>query len=98
MIHCEKTPAGYQIQINGPWNDVVKESLHIIQGVYESCGNNSKQEAEMYKKLILSAVLGLDGFCIFDAPSNSVRVDLSALHGPSRNGGDINGRSEEMPR
>lgn len=89
MIHCEKTPVGYQIQINGPGLDVVAESLHIIRGVYKSCGNKSKQEAEMYKKLILSAVLGLDGFCIFDAPSNSVLVDLNALHEIGQNGGDI---------
>ena len=89
MIHCEKTPGGYQIQINGPGNDVVKESLHLIQGVYESFADSSKQEAEMYKKLILSAVLGLDGYCIFDAPSNSVRVDLSLLHETDRNGGNI---------
>ena len=89
MIHCEKNSVGYQIQINGPGRDVVVESLHIIQGVYETCANNSKQEAEMYKKLILSAVLGLDGFCIFDARSNSVKVDLSALHNIDRNGGDI---------
>ena len=89
MIHCKKTPVGYQIQIEGPGNDVVKESLHVIQGVYETCADNSKQEAEMYKKLILSAVLGLDGFCIFDTQSNSVRADLSALHEIDRNGGDI---------
>lgn len=86
MIHCEKTPVGYQVEINGPGNDVVKESLHIIHGVYETC---AEQEAEMYKKIILSAVLGLDGFCIFDAPSNSVKVDLSALHNIDRNGGDV---------
>lgn len=43
----------------------------------------------MYKKLILSAVLGLDGFCIFDAPRNSVRVDLSLLHETDQNGGNI---------
>lgn len=95
MIHCKETPAGYQIQINGPRNDVVTESLHIIQAVYESC---TEQEAEMYKKIILSAVLGLDGFCIFDGPCDSVRVDLSALHETDRNGGDIDGGSEEMPR
>ena len=89
MIHCKKTPVGYQIQIEGPGNDVVKESLHVIQGVYETCADNSKQEAEMYKKLILSAVLGLDGFSIFDTQSNSVRADLSALHEIDRNGGDI---------
>lgn len=89
MIHCKKTPAGYQIEINGPGNDVVKESLHVIQGVYETCADSSKQEAEMYKKFILSAVLGLDGFCIFDAQSDSVRVDLSALHETDRDGGDI---------
>ena len=89
MIKCEKTPVGYQIQINGPGNDVVAESLHIIQGVYESCANSSQKEAEMYKKLVLSAVLGLDGFCIFNAPSNAVHIDLSALHEIDRNGGDI---------
>lgn len=89
MIHCEKMPMGYQIQINGPGYDVVKESLHIIQGVYESCANDSKHEAEMYKKLVLSAVLGLDGFCIFDTQSNSVRVDLSAIHDIDRDGGDV---------
>lgn len=89
MIHCEKTPGGYQIQINGPGNDVVKESLYLIQGVYESFADRSKQEAEMYKKLILSAVLGLDWFCIFDAPSNSVKVDLNALREVYRNGGNI---------
>lgn len=89
MIYCKKTPVGYHVEINGQGNDVVKESLHVIQGVYETCASNRKQEAEMYKKLILSAVLGLDGFCIFDAPSNSVRVDLSALHEIDRNGGGI---------
>lgn len=89
MIHCEKTPAGYQIQINGPGRDVVKESLYIIRGVYESCADNSKQESEMYKKVVLSAVLGLDEFCIFDTKSNSVRFDLSALHDVDRNGADI---------
>ena len=89
MIHCEKTPGCYQIQINGPGNDVVKESLRIIQGVYESCADKSKQAAEEYKKLILSAVLGLDGYCIFDAPRNSVRVDLSLLHETDQNGGNI---------
>ena len=89
MIHCKKTPVGYQVEINGQGNDVVSESLHIIQGVYETCASNSKQEAEMYKKLILSAVLGLDGFCIFDEKSNSIKVDLSALHNIDRNGGDI---------
>ena len=87
MIHCEKTPVGYQIRLDGPGKDVVKESLHLIQGVYKAFADNSKQEAEMYKKLILSAVLGLDGYCIFDAPSNSVKVDLSALHEIDRNGG-----------
>ena len=87
MIHCKKTPVGYQVEINGPGRDVVEESLHIIQGVYETCADSSKREAEMYKKFILSAVLGLDGFCIFDAPSGSVRVDLSALHETERNGG-----------
>lgn len=89
MIHCEKTPVGYQIQVDGPGKDVVKESLHLIQGVYEACADISKQQAEGYKKLIISAVLGLDGFCIFDAPSNSIKVDLSALHEIDRNGGDI---------
>lgn len=89
MIHCKKTPVGYQIQLDGPGNDVVKESLHVIQGVYEACAGNSKQEAEMYKKIILSAVLGLDGFCIFDTQSDSVRVDLSALHETDRDGGDV---------
>lgn len=89
MIHCEKTPVGYQIRLDGTSEDVVKESLLIIQDVYESCADSSKQEAEMYKKLILSAVLGLDGYCIFDAPSNSVKVDLSALHEIDRNGGNI---------
>ena len=89
MIHCEKTPMGYQIQVDGPGKDVVKESLLIIQDVYESCADSSKQGAEMYKKLILSAVLGLDGYCIFDAPSNSIKVDLSALHEIDRNGWDI---------
>lgn len=87
MIHCEKTPGGCQIRIDGPGNDVVKESLYIIQGVYESCADSSKQEAEEYKKIILSAVLGLDGFYIFDSPRNSVKVDLSALHEIDRNGG-----------
>ena len=87
MIHCEKTPAGYQIQINGPGRDVVEESLHIIQGVYGTCADSSNREAEMYKKIILSAVLGLDGYSVFDTPSNSVRVDLSALHEIDRNGG-----------
>ena len=89
MIHCKKTPVGYQIQIEGKGNDVVTESLHIIQGVYETCADSSKQESEMYKKLILSAVLGLDGFCIFDTQSDSVRVDLTALHNTDRNGGDV---------
>ena len=89
MIHCEKTPMGYQIRLNGTSEDVVKESLLIIQDVYESCADSSKQDAEMYKKLILSAVLGLDGYCIFDAPSNSIKVDLSALHEIGQNGGDI---------
>ena len=89
MIHCEKTPVGYQIRIDGHGKDVVKESLHLIHCVYESYADNSKQDAEAYKKLIISAVLGLDGFCIFDAPSNSVKVDLSALHEIDRNGGDI---------
>ena len=89
MIHCEKKPVGVQVEINGPGRDVVKESLCIIQGDYETCESNSKQEAEMYKKLVLSAVLGLDGFCVFDVPSNSVKVDLSALHNIDRNGGDV---------
>ena len=89
MIHCEKTPVGYQIRLDGPGKDVVKESLHLIQGIYESFADISKQEAEEYEKLIISAVLGLDGFCIFDAPSNSVKVDLNALHEIDRNGGDI---------
>lgn len=89
MIHCEKTPAGYRVDINGPGRDVVEESLHIIRSVYETCADSSKQEAEMYKKLFLSVVLGLDGFFIFDAPSNSVRVDLSALHETDRDGGDV---------
>lgn len=88
MIKCEKTAVGYQIQIDGPGNDVVKESLHIIQGVFESFANNSQKDAEMYKKLVLSAVLGLDGFCIFNAPSNAVRVDLSALRGFGKQGGE----------
>ena len=89
MIHCEKTPAGYQIRLDGTSEDVVKESLLIIQDVYESFAGISKQEAEEYKKLFLSSALGLDGYCIFDAPSNSVKVDLSALHEIDRNGGDI---------
>lgn len=42
MIYCEKTLGGYQIQIKGPGNDVVKETLYIIQGVYETCADNSK--------------------------------------------------------
>ena len=89
MIYCKKMPVGCHIQINGPGNDVVEETLYIIQGVYESCANKSKQEAEMYRNLIISAVLGIDGFCIFDRPSNSVKVDLNALHEVDRNGGDI---------
>ena len=98
MIHCEKKPVGVQIKFNGTTRDVVAESLYIIQGVYESFESNGKQEAEAYKKLILSAVLGLDGFCIFDAQNNSVKVDLSALHNLDRNGGDIDGGRKEMPR
>ena len=89
MIHCEKKPFGCQIQIDGPGRDILMESLYVILGVYESCASSGKQEAEEYKKLILSVVLGLDGFCIFDAPSNSVKVDLSALHEIDRNGGDV---------
>ena len=46
MIHCEKTPDGYQIRLDGPGKDVVKESLHLIQCIYESFADNSKQEAE----------------------------------------------------
>lgn len=89
MIYCKKMPAGCHIQINGPGDDIVKETLYIIQGVYESLADRSKQEAVNYKKIILSAVLGLDGFCIFDAPSNSVKVDLNALHETDQNGGNI---------
>ena len=89
MIHCEKTPVGYEIRVNGQSNDVIKESLRIIQDIYGTFAYNSKQDADAYKKLIISAVLGLDGFCIFDAPSNSVKVDLSALHEIDRNGGNI---------
>ena len=98
MIHCKKNSVGCQVQIEGPANGVVKEALYIIQGVYNAFASDDKQEAEKYKKLMISAVLGLDGFCIFDAPSDLVRVDLSALHDINRNGGDIDGRSEEMPR
>lgn len=98
MIHCEKTPMGYRVQIDGSGNDVAKESLYLIQGVYNTFASGDKQDAEKYKKLMISAVLGLDGFCIFDAHSNSVRVDLSAIHKIGRNGGDIDGRSEETPR
>ena len=89
MIYCKKIPAGCQIQINGMERDVVTESLYVIQGVYQTCAESSNWEAEKYKKLVLSAVLGLDGFCIFDAQSNSIDVDLSALHNIDRNGGDI---------
>ena len=89
MIHCEKTPPGYRLQIEGPGKDVVKESLHLIKGIYESFAGRSKQEAEGYKKLFLSSALGLDGYCIFEAPRNSIKVDLSALHEVDRNGGDI---------
>ena len=67
-------------------------------GVYNTFASGDKQDAEKYKKLMISAVLGLDGFCIFDAQSNSVCVDLSAIHKIGRNGGDIDGRSEEMHR
>lgn len=98
MIHCKKMPMGCEVQIEGLVSDVVEESLHLIRGIYKTCANNSKREAEKYKKLMISAVLGLDGFCIFDAQTNSVVVDLSALHEINRNGGDIDGRSEEMPR
>ena len=89
MIRCEKKPVGCQIEIDGMERDVVTESLYVIQGVYRTCAESSNLAAEKYKKLVLSAVLGLDGFCIFDAPSNSVKVDLSALHEIDRNGGDI---------
>ena len=89
MIRCEKKPVGCQIQIDGSGRDIVTESLYVIQGVYETFANESALEAEKYKKLVLSAVLGLDGVCIFDAPSNSVKVDLSALHDIDRNGGDV---------
>ena len=98
MIHCEKGSVGYRIEIDGTVHDLAKESLRVIRGVYDALANNNKQQAEKYKKLVISAALGQDGFCIFGTTSNSVCVDLSALHGPSRNGGDINGRSEEMPR
>lgn len=97
MIHCEKKSVDYQVQIDGPAIDVVKESLYLIQGVYNTFASFDKQDAEKYEKLMISAVLGLDGYCVFDAQTNSVRVDLSALH-IDRNGGDIDGRSEEMPR
>ena len=89
MIRCEKKPLGCQVEINGPGRDVLMESLYVIQGVYETFAESSNWAAEKYKKLVLSAVLGLDGFCIFDAPSNSVKVDLSALHDIDRNGGAI---------
>ena len=89
MIHCEKKPLGCQIQINGQSNDVVAESLYIIRSIYQSCAKNSERDAEKYKKLMISAVLGLDGVCVFDTPSDSVCVDLSALHEIDRNGGDI---------
>ena len=89
MIHCEKKSVDYQVQIDGPAIDVVKESLSIIQGVYNTFASVDKQDAEKYKKLMISAVLGLDGFCIFDTQSNSVRVDFSALHEIDRNGGDV---------
>ena len=87
MIHCEKGPVGYRVEIDGTVHDLAKESLRVIRGVYDALANNNKQQAEKYKKLVISAALGQDGFCIFDATSNSVCVDLSALHGPSRNGG-----------
>ena len=89
MIHCEKKPLGCQIQINGQSNDVVVESLYIIRSIYQSCAKNSERDAEKYKKLMISAVLGLDVVCVFDTPSVSVCVDLSALHDIDRNGGDV---------
>ena len=89
MIHCEKKPLGCQIQINGQSNDVVVESLYIIRSISQSCAKNSERDAEKYKKLMISAVLGLDGVCVFDTPSDSVCVDLSAVREIDRNGGDV---------
>ena len=89
MIYCKETPVGCQIQIDGPARDVVKESLYIIRSIYQSCAKNSERDAEKYKKFMISAVLGLDGVCVFDTPIDSVCVDLSALHNIDRNGGDV---------
>lgn len=89
MIYCKKIPAGAHVKINGQSNDVVAESLYIIRSIYESCAKNSERDAEKYKKLMISAVLGLDGVGVFDTPSDSVCVDLSALHDIDRNGGDV---------
>ena len=98
MIHCEKGPIGYRVEIDGTVHDLAKESLHVIRGVYVTLANDNKQDAEKYKKLVISAVLGVNGFCVFDAQTNSVRVDLSALHEIDRNGGIFDGGIEEMPR
>ena len=90
MIICEKIQGkGCHISINGPSRDVFTESLYMIESINDSFMRSSPKQAEQYKKLVLSAVLELDGFCIFNAPSNGVLFDLSALHGQDRNGGDI---------
>ena len=88
MIHCEKTEAGIQILVKGTGSDIVKESLRIIQAVYWNIQNSDPEFSEAYKKIVVSSVLGLDGFSVFNEPQNATHVDYSYLHRQNRNGDD----------
>ena len=88
MIHCKKTAEGYQVEVKGSGKDIVKESLRIIQSFFLNIQNSSQEDAEAYKKIVISAVLGLDGFCVFNLPENAIHVDFTAFDGQNRQGGD----------
>lgn len=65
--------------IEGATGEVVTELLYLIQGIYSGIKQNDSKDAETFRKAVTSAVIGFDGFSIWEEPKKSIRFDLGGL-------------------
>ena len=79
MILCKPALHGsYYVQARGTNEVLTMEVLHIIRAVYDNVRDPA--EKKRFSRVITAAVASPAGGTIWDAPAESVCIDLGGLH------------------
>ncbi len=79
MILCKPALHGsYYVKASGTNDALTMEVLHIIRAVYDNVRDPAAKKR--FSRVITAAVASPMGENIWDAPAESVRIDLGGLH------------------